>query len=256
MLYIQKKTPSYATQQELTRVKASPAWRAIANDDTVSIRNQFDLLEKSTIRSDLLIEQHHLCAYCMRRIKNDGSSTHIEHWKPLSKEKESALDYNNFLAVCDGGSGAAVSGRRILCCDAHKGDTEELLVDPRNEAMMNCITYTRNGLIQFVNNGTYSQDALAKIVRDINVTLQLNGKLDVNNNVVQDTSTQIVKGRRDAWMQAEAIVNRLKKDHRFSSHSLSVEIRKIENADPRFEYAGVILFRLKRYYESLRRQGM
>ena len=49
MLYIQKKTPSYATQQELTKVKASPAWRAIADDDTVSIRNQFDLLEKGIV---------------------------------------------------------------------------------------------------------------------------------------------------------------------------------------------------------------
>ena len=48
-------------------------------------------MPKDEIRKNLLEEQHYLCAYCMRRIEDNGRKTSIEHWYPLSQDKEKAL---------------------------------------------------------------------------------------------------------------------------------------------------------------------
>ena len=180
MLYIEKKRPSQATQRDLSRIKSLPSWGRIIEGDTKALRQHFDLLDKSIVRNDLLEEQHSLCAYCMRRI-HDGS-TSIEHYIPLSKSKNSALDYNNFLAVCDGGSSVIVADKRVLCCDQNKGNVDELTIDPRNETMMRGISYTPEGKIIFVNPSSYDDAMLAKINEDINVTLRLNGMLDEKGN--------------------------------------------------------------------------
>lgn len=39
----------------------------------------------------------------MKRIENDGQHTSIEHWYPLSKDKDRALAYSNMMGVCYGG---------------------------------------------------------------------------------------------------------------------------------------------------------
>lgn len=79
--------------------------------------------------------------YCMSRIENTAESTVIEHWCPLSKSKEKALQYENLFASCYGGQKETVNGvHRIRCCDAKKQDAS-IKVDPRNERMME-ILYT------------------------------------------------------------------------------------------------------------------
>ena len=56
-------------------------------------------MPKVAIRSELIKEQHGLCAYCMRRITGQQNDTKIEHYKALSMDKERALDYQNYLGV-------------------------------------------------------------------------------------------------------------------------------------------------------------
>ena len=85
---------------KINLIKRSDIWKNIPEGDTKAIRKQFESLPKDSVRYTLLKEQHGLCAYCMRRIHNDSSTT-IEHWAPLSKNKEQALQYSNFLGVCD-----------------------------------------------------------------------------------------------------------------------------------------------------------
>lgn len=262
MLYIEKKNPSHATRRELARIKASPEWKAVSEGDTKAIRDQFDKLDKSIIRPDLLIEQHHLCAYCMRRITDHGQSTHIEHWEPLNKNKDKALDYNNFLGVCDGGAGVDVSGKRILSCDANKSktdgkdDIERLTLNPHDRLMMSGITYTRKGFIKFQNPGPYDNDTCQKLSDELNYVLQLNGKLDRDGEFLQDTATQIVKGRKDAFENAETIIQVLDRKHRLTSHNLALEIQRLENKPIRDQYVGVTLFRLHRKLKSLIAQGL
>ena len=262
MLYIEKKAPSNAARRELARIKSSPEWKAIQEGDTESIRYQFDRLNKSIIRPDLLTEQHHLCAYCMRRITDHGNITHIEHREALNKHKDKALDYSNLLGVCDGGSGARVDGKRILCCDANKSKTDGnednsgLILNPHDQLMMSGITYTKEGFIKFINPGQYDNDTCQKITEELDYILQLNGKLDSNGKYIMDTATQIVKGRKDAYGQAETIIRFLDKKHQLSSHNLNVQIQKLENKPRRDPYVGVTLFRLRKKLKSLIAQGL
>lgn len=71
MLYIEKKAPPQSFQKAVAEIKSTPAWRSVQDGDTAAIRSQFDLLPKSEIRDALLAEQHYLCAYCMKRIRNN-----------------------------------------------------------------------------------------------------------------------------------------------------------------------------------------
>jgi len=127
VLYIEKKAPPQAYNKAVAEIKGAPAWRAVRDKDTMAIRSQFDRLPKSIIRDALLKEQHYLCAYCMKRIRNNAGGSQvvhmsIEHWLPLSQDKERALDYKNFLGVCKGGADVAGPRARVLCFDASKRD--------------------------------------------------------------------------------------------------------------------------------------
>jgi len=148
MIYIKKKKPPSETIREVSRIKSNPDWKKIQSGNTKAIRNKFDELSKEPIRQSLLEEQSGLCAYCMRRIENNGRTTRIEHWYPLSKDKDQALDYRNMLAVCDGGANYQGNEKKILCCDAFKGDDEELMISPLNVQHMQKITYDKKGYIK------------------------------------------------------------------------------------------------------------
>ena len=84
MLYIQKKRASAAVSKEIRRVKQENDWDHLNYKDTKAIRSAFDMLDKGTIRTELLKEQGYLCAYCMRKISNDGTTT-IEHLIPITE---------------------------------------------------------------------------------------------------------------------------------------------------------------------------
>lgn len=259
MLHIKKASPPIAIQQDITRVKSTPpSWASIRPDDTKAIRVKFDTLNKDTIREALLTEQHHLCAYCMKRIRNDGNNMSIEHFHPLSDDKENALNYTNFLGVCKGGavrsSGDKSDNNRILCCDASKGNETKLTINPFDEKMMQCIAYYKDGIVYFNNaSNAFPPEVAEAITKDINDTLCLNGKFDHTGNRV-DTSTYLLKGRKDAYERAQAIINHLKGKGKLSSHNLDIQIKKLENASERCEFVGVILFFLRRERKRLAAQ--
>lgn len=140
MLYISKMKPTAVITDEVNKIKRSDLWHLIPKDDVNAIRAQFDSLPKANIREALFKEQHGLCAYCMRRISLDGQNTTIEHWYPLSKSKEKALDYSNMLGVCHGGRKSKESMHRVLCCDASK-DEQLITIDPFNKSHMDDIAY-------------------------------------------------------------------------------------------------------------------
>lgn len=56
--------------------------------------------DKDDIREQLLEEQGHLCAYCMRRI--DKEHMKIEHWYPEDRLTDAErLEYRNMLGACE-----------------------------------------------------------------------------------------------------------------------------------------------------------
>lgn len=111
----------------------------------------FDGLEKTELRQCLLREQGYLCAYCMRRIRED-KSVKIEHYVPRNKENQ--LLYSNLLAVCTGNQtllnvhGKVDSDR--FTCDTRKGN-HQLHVDPTKKADMKTIYYDNLGTIYSTN---------------------------------------------------------------------------------------------------------
>lgn len=253
MLYIEKKAPPQSYQKAVAEIKSAPTWRSIHAGDTKAIRSQFDLLPKPEIRDALLAEQHYLCAYCMKRIRNnkDGAGVvhmTIEHWFPLSQDKERALDYKNFLGVCKGGADTAGSRSRILCCDASKGEAVNITVNPFDKAMMQHIAYKKDGSIYCLP--TADPKIAEAINDDLKKILRLNG-----NDAGQDTATGLVKGRRDAYKQAQNIYKDLSARGRLTSVQISKKIREITQLDEYPEFAGTILFFLERKRKALINQG-
>ncbi|MBQ8697974.1 MAG: hypothetical protein IJ521_03115, partial [Schwartzia sp.] len=96
MIYIQKQSTPSSIEREVATLKAESGWKSLADNDTEGLRTYFDRLDKDIIRTALHSEQHGLCAYCMRRIRQDNSMK-IEHWKPVQGNKDGVLDYKNWL---------------------------------------------------------------------------------------------------------------------------------------------------------------
>lgn len=246
MLYIRKDKPNNEIIEKIAEVKNMQEWKSAKDGDTQVLRFCFDQLPKDDLRQSLLDEQHYLCAYCMKRIENDSMHTKIEHWNSIS-EKKTSMDYNNFLAVCTGGEKVNISHDedRILCCDSLKGE-RKLSINPLSQEHMDKVKYTKDGRI-YTDNPIFNED--------INNVLGLNGKLDKKGQLVCDTATGLVKGRRDAYRKSEAVIKVLKKRNKYSSANIQNRIRKFMNADKRDEFVGTTVYFLKKEEKRLLAQG-
>lgn len=251
MLYIKKMRPPVYVRQELTRLKSTVEWRKLADDDVKGRREFFDQVPKEILRAPLLEDQHHLCAYCMCRL-SDLDKVKIEHYKPLSLGKEYALDYDNLLAVCMGGEcSEPEAGRRILCCDASKSNTELHVINPMDYECMSHIKYDRQGMIYFQSPKEWDEERKRAAKDDINGILQLNGKLDSSDKLIQDTATHLVKNRADAYRRYQDLMDRWSKHEKLTAAHLRGLIHKLEAKPERDAFVGVIIFFLKRKLHTL-----
>ena len=248
MLYIKKGFPPGALVRKVSEIKSSPEWKEIKEGNTKAIRSAFDKLPKENIRKKLLEEQHYLCAYCMRKIRNDGLKTTIEHWQPLSKDKDQALDYGNMLAVCDGGRAWAGKGKRILCCDACKADEKELVISPLNKEHIDKIAYDKDGFIK-------TEPVDKKLDEDMNHVLCLNG-IWKKGQFISDTSSGLVKGRKDTYLRYKKFIKKLDHDGKCTSARIKKKMEEIEHAEQRIEYAGVLLYFLNKKWKALIKRGL
>lgn len=98
---------------------------------------------KEDIVESLLLEQGHLCAYCMRRIpdtseegkKKTVTGVQIEHIAPRSLYPELQLDYHNMIAVCPGVT------KDENHCDASREEKTELALNPLDLRLEQSISY-------------------------------------------------------------------------------------------------------------------
>lgn len=239
MIYIEKEPTPKQIEQNIIQIEKTPGWKEIEDDDAEGIRSYFDQLNKDDIREALLKEQHGLCGYCMRRIKNNNSMI-IEHFKPI-RHKRDALNYRNWLGCCDGGRGRVEKNQGCLCCDAAK-ENNEITLCTWDKDVMDRIRYSSDGRIVISPD---NED----LRRDINEALHLNGIIDKNGKMKFDTATQLVAGRKATYKNYMNIMKRIdsnnKSRERIQSEVKRI-IRKIENSDPYPEYAGGLLYFLKR----------
>ena len=245
MLLIDKKSPNLAVSAEIGRVKRNDAWTHADKTDPKQVRECFDLLNKNIVKEQLLQDQHGLCAYCMRRIQNDHHMG-IEHVVPIQQSGEDALSYSNMIGCCDGGRSIDVASgnKRILCCDAAKGN-HLLHISPFDQVQMKKIRYNRNGRI-------YTSPVDDTMEHDINEVLKLNGLVDKNCGVIlADTATSLVLGRKSVYRNYVHYIKKLAGKNKLSRSVLERKINDIETAATYVEYAGVWLYLLKRKLREL-----
>ncbi|NMF60418.1 retron system putative HNH endonuclease [Pseudanabaena yagii] len=136
-------------------------------------------------QEDLLKEQGHLCAYCMRRIsldrKSGKPSIEIEHYLSRKLYPDLSLRWENMIGVCNGDTGLETH------CDKSKGKTSsegvfvkgkangEVKLNILNPLEINksekVITYSLSGEIFANVKDTELQN---KITEDLDIILNLN----------------------------------------------------------------------------------
>ena len=180
---------------------------------------------KRRVLEALLVEQRHLCAYCMCRIGTDGHPATIEHLTPQhpdgsAADGELSLEYHNLVAVCDGRGGAT--------CDKRRGNAP-LTVDPTKSHTLETIYYHRDGRID-------AKDESVK--HDIQITLGLN-----------NTRTNLCANRFESMRAIERVVSSAFKrreieNNRSAKKSVCLKILKQfeGQTDMKDEYLGVKLF--------------
>lgn len=192
---------------------------------------------KALVISQLMQDQGHLCAYCMRRIPDERKGVphvKIEHWNARngidgkSCGPYGALDYNNFLAVCSGNQNDFFKSREEkLTCDACRRN-KKLTVNPLDPSTLSTIYYTEDGFI-------FAFDS--DVNNDLTETLNLNCMRD---------SVQLPKERQKVL---EAVQEEI-----FSEVELGGAIDEICTrlyqsflavVDPKPPYIGILLWWLK-----------
>jgi len=126
---------------------------------------------KSKVKENLLNEQGHLCAYCMRKIDSGTGKQRctIEHCLPQAVSSEAdRLNYRNMVAVCWGNRDA--SDNMDKHCDASRGALKSehqkmKKIDIFQESTLLGINYKSDGTI-------FSEDKDTN--EDLNLRLNLN----------------------------------------------------------------------------------
>ena len=240
MLCIKKTFEPNDVKEAVINIKKTEGWKRLDDTDTNGIRCRFNELPKEKIRESLIKEQHGLCAYCMKRIKNDHTMV-IEHYVPIEESKEGALDYYNMLGCCDGGRCTKDEGEKHLCCDASKGK-KKLTISPLDKNFVDGLRYSLDGTIYY-----YPENS--EITRQLNEVLCLNGVRDKNGNLKYDTSTHLIGGRKAIYRAYKNEMKRIEKKKLSNEQRKNLVKKMISEIESQSEYpelAGVMLYFLKR----------
>ena len=179
MKFIQKQHTGKGYQQLIKIHKNNGSYENdVKNDKSKKITVREDVL------NDLLYEQGHICAYCMRSINSNSAS--IEHIvgqsfindknENIGKNKDT--DYKNMLAVCDGN----VCGQD-LHCDKSRANYQDkralLFISPLEKEQMKNIQFSQSGKIYYKEptdeiNKEQETNEDNEIRYDLNTVLGLN----------------------------------------------------------------------------------
>lgn len=182
--------------------------------------------DKDDVREQLLEEQGHLCAYCMRRIDKDHMK--IEHWYPEDRLNDiERLDYKNMLGACEG----HIAGSKGAddTCDTHKGN-DLIVVNPQDKVTLDKIEYrTATGEI-------FSEDEY--IQKDLHITLNLNSE-----------KHQLMRNRKDTLNAVISEMRKLQQNGNWSRKLIETMLSFYQGTDPngkKKEYAGIVVWYLQK----------
>jgi uncharacterized protein (TIGR02646 family) len=181
---------------------------------------------KDKVRKRLLLDQGHLCAYCMQRIHE--ATMKVEHWHCRDLYPNEDLQYVNLLGCCPGNEGQE---RRNQTCDTRKGN-RDLQYNPANPShdIESHVRYHGDGRIE---------------ATDVVFDTEINNVLNLNYSRLVDNRKAVV----------DAVITKL--GNRPGPRSTR-EINQVRNEWTRLdtngklpEYCGVALYLLDK---RLRRQ--
>lgn len=259
MIYIKKRRTPDVVKRKADAIKNSSENRYVdikLPEDSKQLRYLFEQMPKDDIRDMLCKEQHGLCAYCMRKI--NPQEMKIEHYKPLAKNKEGALDYQNYLGVCYGGEKEGDEKPHILCCDAARKD-KKLRINPWDARQMEAIAYDRTGEIFVRKDKGLDLELIEEMQMNIDEVLVLNGKKDLNGKRIYDTASKLVASRRSICDSVHSQFERWDKKNCLTVDFLQDKIDKLSEMLERDNiaeesYIGVRLYLYKRKQEKLRKR--
>lgn len=181
---------------------------------------------RNDIRMQLWKEQKHLCAYCMRRIRQ-SQDVRIEHYcarNPVGGEYDAAdtLNYRTMLGVCYGNSLTPGIKDEDKTCDAHRGNTP-LTINPYDINSIRKIRYTSDGYITSDN---------ADIRTDVEKTLNLNCK-----------ASSLPETRKNVLLQAKIEVKKIcgQKNHTAYIDVLNKIYEKYKTQEILTPYCGITI---------------
>lgn len=200
---------------------------------------------KTIVREQLMKEQGHICAYCMRTIPDERvvgtsiPSTTIEHWIARNSKDGNddvgtgmGVEYTNLLAVCSGGVvPRGTMPNHELTCDANRGN-EPLTVNPLDEETLKSIYYKNNGEIA-------ARDEV--IENDLDKILNLNCKKYFS----------LPEGRKKALKDIQEYVLSITETAECVAECKDLVSAFETETDPKTPYCGAIIWWLKDYIDRL-----
>lgn len=173
------------------------------NDDWSPTYEDLSGPPMAAVRSALLLEQGYVCCYCGRRLPEDLSDGHIDHFWPQAHFNgtdgaDLSLDYLNFFRSCGPKGLPGVPKERPTTCGDAKGDwfDQDNYIKPSDEGCEQRFQYGQSGMIAVVD----PNDQAAK---NMIAVLALNDKaLDIEREV-------ILADLEDALRNGEFPVNEL-----------------------------------------------
>lgn len=172
-------------------------------DDVSNNVSKGDFIRNEVLTS-LLEEQGYLCAYCMQKISlSNATIEHIigQNYVKGSIElgKQNQINYDNFLAVCEG-----KSCKGNLHCDKSRANYQKersLFANPLENRIMKNVKFNSKGLI-------YYKDFIE--IETIE-TLNNHADLDEDSNIRYDIHKVLNLNCQNLKARREAMINALKK---------------------------------------------
>lgn len=172
--------------------------------DDISNNVSKDNFIRNEVLTSLLEEQGYLCAYCMQKISlSNASIEHIIGQKYVKDGvelgKKHQINYDNFVAVCEG-----KSCKGNLHCDKSRADYQkerQLFANPLENRIMQNIRFNSKGLI-------YYKDFIE--IETIK-TLNNHTNLDEDSNIRYDIHKVLNLNCQNLKARREAIINALKR---------------------------------------------
>lgn len=166
-------------------------WKAMANDDWQPSYDNMPGDVKTGLKEALTHEQGGLCCYCEQRLTPDDS--HIEHFRPQSREDVDPLDYENLMCSCQ--------NRLKKGEPRHYGNKKEnwfsetLLISPLNPHCEQYFSFTADGQIRATNSKA-AEETISRLGLNISKLKDMRKKIIepfLDDNITNEEFTSLVE---------------------------------------------------------------